>query len=143
MGVISYALTRTRSAARFAGGLHRGSRDRRCRRCLAPYVAKVDAAGVSTLEERGFDVAEGGFDGSKSGPQAIEFAATEKQVVALEKVGIEAEPLAIDAPVAKTAALGDSPNPYSDVFRSYSEPGGIKDEMRPPRAANPDVESSS
>ena len=40
---------------------------------------------------------------------------------------------------AKSKALGDSPNPYFNVWRSYSEPGGIADEMRAIAAANPDV----
>ncbi len=32
---------------------------------------------------------------------------------------------------------GDSPNPFYDVFRSYSEPGGIQDEMESLAFANP------
>ena len=46
---------------------------------------------------------------------------------------------AIDKPVAKSAALGDSPNPFFNVYRMYSEPGGIADEMKALAAANPDV----
>ena len=106
---------------------------------LAPYVAKVDAAEVALLEERGFDVAEGGFDNSKSGPQNIEFAATRQQVSELEQAGIDPEPLPIDPPTKKSAALGDSPNPFFNVYRSYMEPGGIADEMKATAAANPDV----
>ena len=41
--------------------------------------------------------------------------------------------------MAKSAALGDSPNPYFNVYRSYMEPGGIADEMTAIAAANPDV----
>ena len=37
---------------------------------------------------------------------------------------------------AKPETGGDSPNPFYDVFRSYSEPGGIKDEMTTLAAAN-------
>ena len=106
---------------------------------LAPYTAKVGAAGAAALQERGFDVGEGGFDASKSGAQSVEFAATEKQVAQLEQLGIEAEPLPIDAPAAKVAALGDSPNPFFNVYRSYMEPGGIKDELIALANANPDV----
>ena len=106
---------------------------------LEPYKAKVTADGAAILEERGFDVAEGGFDNSKSGPQEVEFAATPKQVAQLEKLGIEAEELQVDAPVAKSAALGDSPNPFFNVYRMYSEPGGIADEMKELADANPDV----
>ena len=37
---------------------------------------------------------------------------------------------------AKPETGGDSPNPFYDVFRTYSEPGGIKDEMTSIAAAN-------
>src|SRR3954469_12822693 len=39
----------------------------------------------------------------------------------------------------KLATGGDSPNPYYDVFRSYSEHLGIADELRAEAAANRDV----
>ena len=45
----------------------------------------------------------------------------------------------IEPPQAKSLAMGDSPNPFFNVWRSYSEPGGIADEMRATAAANPDV----
>ena len=106
---------------------------------LAPYQAKVTATGAATLNERGIDVAEGGFDASRSAAQSVEFAATDNQVAQLDKLGIDAEPLAIDEPAAKSAALGDSPNPFFNVYRSYMEPGGIADGMRALAAANPDV----
>ena len=38
--------------------------------------------------------------------------------------------------MAKPETGGDSPNPFYDVFRTYSEPGGIKDEMTSLAAAN-------
>ena len=106
---------------------------------LEPYSAQVTTSEAATLEERGFDIAEGGFDSSKTGVQSVEFAATDKQIASLARVGIEAEALAIDEPVAKSAALGDSPNPFFNVYRMYSEPGGIADEMKATAAANPDV----
>ena len=106
---------------------------------LLPYSATVGLSGVAELEKRGFDVGEGGFDPSAAGQQEIEFAATREQVRELDGIGIEAEPLPIDQPVAKSAALGDSPNPFFNVYRSYMEPGGIADEMKATAAANPDV----
>ncbi|HEX6027065.1 MAG TPA: M14 family zinc carboxypeptidase, partial [Solirubrobacter sp.] len=106
---------------------------------LAPYQAQVTADEVAVLKDRGFDVGEGGFDSSKSSAQTVEFAATSKQVEQLDKLGIEAEPLPSEKPVAKSAALGDSPNPFFNVYRSYMEPGGIKDEMIALANANPDV----
>ena len=79
----------------------------------------------------GFDVQEGGADGSAV--QDLEIVATDKEVARLAARGIEVEALAIDKPVAKSAALGDSPNPFFNVYRSYMEPGGIADEMRASR----------
>ena len=106
---------------------------------LKPYSAEVTADEAALLQERGFDIQEGGFDNSKAGEQKVEIAATGAQGAELARLGIELEPLAIDKPVAKSAALGDSPNPYFNVYRSYMEPGGIADEMRAIAAANPDV----
>ena len=45
--------------------------------------------------------------------------------------------------LAKPETGGDSPNPFYDVFRSYSEPGGIKDEMTALAAAQPRAWPSS
>src|SRR3954471_19601688 len=51
-------------------------------------------------------------------------------------IDLEAETL----PKTKRLATGgDSPNPYYDVFRSYSEKDGIADELRAEAAANRDV----
>jgi hypothetical protein len=106
---------------------------------LQPFSAQVTAGQAAILQHSGIDVQEGGFDASKSGPQTVEFVATEKDLAALADSGIEAKPLAIDQPVAKSAALGDSPNPFFNVYRSYMEPGGIADEMKQLAADNPDV----
>ena len=63
------------------------------------------------------------------------------QAAKLEAKGFELQ--AADAPKlgpkAARATGGDSPNPYYDVFRSYSEPGGIADELRGLARDNPDV----
>ena len=55
------------------------------------------------------------------------------------RAGIEPTPLADRGARRQDEALGDSPNPFFNVYRSYSEPGGIADEMRATAAANPDV----
>ena len=103
---------------------------------LAPYTVDATPSQLMELHERGFDVSEGGADGS-NGTQPIDIVATPKQVAALEQAGIEAEALPIDAPKTKSAALGDSPNPYFNVYRSYMEPGGIADEMKADRGREP------
>ena len=61
------------------------------------------------------------------------------QACTLEALGLDPVAGAIDAAAPKSAALGNSPNPFFNVYRSYSEPGGIADEMRATAAANPDV----
>ena len=105
---------------------------------LAPYTVDATPSQLMELHERGFDVSEGGAEGS-NGTQPIDIVATPKQIASLEQAGIEAEALPIDAPKTKSAAAGDSPNPYFNVYRSYMEAGGIADEMRAIAKANPDV----
>ena len=106
---------------------------------MLPYSAKVDAGQLAVLGEQGFDVTETGFDASRGGTQTVEIVATASEVAELKRDGITAEPLAIEQPAAKSKALGDSPNPFFNVYRSYMELGGIADEMRALAAANPDV----
>ena len=104
---------------------------------LEPYKATVTAAQAASLKSQGFDIQEGGADGSAV--QELEIVASDKQAAQLEADGIDLEALAIDKTVAKSAALGDSPNPFFNVYRSYMEPGGVADEMKATAAANPDV----
>ncbi len=104
-----------------------------------PYAAEVTADQVSVLGKKGFDVGELGFDPSGAATQQVQFIATEDQAKDLARDGITAERLAVDAPVAKSKALGDSPNAFFNVYRMYSEPGGIADGMRALAAANPDI----
>src|SRR3954454_14723712 len=54
-------------------------------------------------------------------------------------LGLAPEAAPLSAQRVKNEELGDSPNPYFNVWRSYSEPGGIADEMRALAAANPEV----
>ena len=74
------------AAARFARSVFHGSRSRLGGgQPEAVLGHRSPAQEAATLEERGFDVSEGGFDNSKSGAQKVEFAATTKQVAELEK----------------------------------------------------------
>src|SRR5690349_9239259 len=106
---------------------------------LRPYEATVDSTQAATLEAKGFDLQEGGYDPSITYDQQVGIVATGKQASDLEAGGIDVASIPLDKPVAKSKAIGDSPNPYFNVYRSYSEPGGIADEMRATAAANPDV----
>src|SRR4051812_23816534 len=105
---------------------------------LSPYKAQVSAEQLADMKSQGFDVQEAGADGS-GGLTDVELIASDKQAATLEADGVDLAPLAIDKPVAKSAALGNSPNPFFNVYRSYMEPGGIADELKALAAANPDV----
>ena len=106
---------------------------------LAPYSATVDSSDAAAMADRGIDMGESGYDSSKTGAQEVQVVLSPSQAAKLESDGIDVSPLPIDPPTAKSKALGDSPNPFFNVYRSYMEPGGIADEMRALAAANPDV----
>jgi hypothetical protein len=106
---------------------------------LMPYSAEVTADEAATLMSQGFDIHESGFHPGEAKVQEVQIIASGEQKAELAQEGIELEPLAIDKPTQKSAALGDSPNPFFNVYRSYMEPGGIKDEMIALANANPDV----
>lgn len=105
---------------------------------LLPYSVEATPSQVLELAEQGFDMHEGDVDDDK-GLTRFEIVATKAEVAELKRSGVVAEPLALDAPVAKDPALGDSPNQFFNVYRTYMEPGGIADEMRKIAADNPDV----
>ena len=83
---------------------------------------------------------ESGYDNGDTSSQELALYLSPKEAATLEAPR-RRRPTAvpIEAPQAKNLAKGDSPNPYFNVWRSYSEPGGIADEMRATAAANPDV----
>jgi zinc carboxypeptidase/Big-like domain-containing protein len=107
---------------------------------IGPYTAVVDSPSeAATLQEIGYDMTESGYDSSDSSSQELELFLSPKEAATLEARGVETSAVAIEAPTAKNKALGDSPNPFFNVWRSYSEDGGIEDEMRATAAANPEV----
>src|SRR4051812_27956180 len=104
-----------------------------------PYSAEVTPAQAADLKARGFDLEEALVDPTDTGIREVQIIATDKQRAALEGDGMDLSALAIDKPVAKSKALGDSPNAYFNVYRSYSEKHGIADQMRQLAGDNPDV----
>src|SRR4051812_25837758 len=107
---------------------------------MLPYSVTVTDEQATTLADKGFDLSEAGYDASDtSATQELGIVATPSQVADLKRAGIAAEAIGLDAATTKSAALGDSPNPFFNVYRMYSEPGGIADEMRALAEANPDV----
>ena len=91
------------------------------------------------------------FDAATDAGKAVELDLYDEQAAKLRDEGIDLDQMDVPAvaklPKAVKLALapeggatgGDSPNPYYDVFRSYSEPGGIADELRARRPRNRDV----
>jgi hypothetical protein len=105
---------------------------------IQPYHATVTRDQAGTLSSSGIDLSETGFDADALGSQQIELDLTPSDAAALAAKGVDL----VETPLRKATKLdtgGDSPNPYYDVFRSYSEDGGIADELRAEAAANKDV----
>ena len=115
---------------------------------LKMYRATVDAADVATLERAGVDLGESGYRQSVERAQTIEVDLFDAQARSMRDAGIALDELTpgphvseaqierrIDAAQRNAQAAdkpetgGDSQNEFYDVFRSYSEPFGIKDEM--------------
>src|SRR4051812_5939386 len=105
---------------------------------MLPYATTVDGDGAATLADAGIDMAESGYVPGK-GTQEVQVVLTGGQVDKLEAKGLDFTPLALDQPTKKSKSLGSSPNQFFNVYRSYMEPGGIKDEMIALANANPDV----
>ena len=108
------------------------------RRRASPPRGRASSArpGLQHLHEGHLDA------GSADGEHAeIQVARTKAEVAKLKQAGGETvTALELDAAVAKDPALGDSPNEFFNVYRQYSEPGGIADEMRKiAPEENPDV----
>ena len=91
----------------------------------------------------GVDVEHTGFKPGE-GSQTVNLSLFPSQAESLEDDGVELEQVD-DRRARWSKALrqlldgGDSPNPFYTVYRSYSEPGGIADEMRAIAAAHRDI----
>src|SRR3954470_19075238 len=105
---------------------------------LQPYEATVNRDQAALVADSGIELDHAGFNATALGEQQLQLAITASQAARLEAEGIDltAETL---PKTKKLATGGDSPNPYYDVFRSYSEHLGIADELRTEAAANRDV----
>jgi hypothetical protein len=116
---------------------------------LKMYRVTVDDRGVGKLAELGVDIGHTGYDHSKKIAQTIFVDLIDQQAREARADGlgltevtpgphvteteiskrIAAAPKAKGKAAVKPETGGDSPNQFYDVFRSYSEPGGIQDEM--------------
>src|SRR4051794_30161308 len=122
---------------------------------LKMYRTTVDDEKIAALGDIGVDLTHTGYDRSVERAQTIFVDLIDSQARAARREGLALEEvtpgphvsetqiakrLSAAKPGARTLAKpetgGDSQNPFYDVFRSYSEPGGIKDEMVSLAAAN-------
>jgi Zinc carboxypeptidase len=110
---------------------------------IEPYRTTVDDATVGVLYQAGVDVGHTGYRAGL-GRQTIDVPLTPSEARAIEADGVDVREVELQAPAAPKAVReaiqgGDSPNPFYTVYRSYSEPGGIKDEMIELARENRDV----
>ena len=116
---------------------------------LKMYEVTVDEEGAGTLHGLGVDMGHTNYKPSTDRAQTIFVDLLDGQAAKARDEGLNlqevvpgphvseaqvAQRIAADdgvsaAAVEKPETGGDSPNQFYDVFRSYSEPGGIKDEM--------------
>ncbi|MEV0197778.1 M14 family zinc carboxypeptidase [Nonomuraea sp. NPDC050691] len=91
---------------------------------------------AQTLREKGFDVVQ---QKAASGKEHIELTAAQEELEGLRKLGLKPEP--VRNPQGHTqleAARAQAAGGYT-VWKSYSEPGGIADQLKAIAAANKDI----
>ncbi|MFI6598072.1 M14 family zinc carboxypeptidase [Nonomuraea sp. NPDC050536] len=91
---------------------------------------------AQTLKEKGFDVVQ---DQTKDGKEHVELTAAQNELDALGKLGYKPQP--VRNPQGQTqleAAKAQATAGYT-VWKSYSEPGGIADQLKAIAAANKDL----
>jgi hypothetical protein len=94
---------------------------------LEVYVGEVDAAGVEKMRALGLDADDFVVDGA-GGTTEVEAVLTEAQAAKLQSQGVELEVKRVDGKKASDVLLAQAEQGW-DAFRSYSEEGGIRDEL--------------
>jgi hypothetical protein len=106
---------------------------------LRPYTTIADQGDVGELAKLGVDIEHAGWDGSGPAEQELAVDLFAFQARKLQARGVDLEPLPLQKPSVKSAAAGDSPNPYYNVYRQFMGDGGIHDEMLKIARENRDV----
>ncbi len=110
-----------------------GSRDG-----LEVYVVEGPAAALDELQELGIDAHHVSHRSAGKGRVRLDAVITDRQAAKLRGAGFEAEVKRIDGKKASEAAR-EQLAAGQTVYRSYSEDGGIEDELRETAAANPAI----
>ncbi len=96
---------------------------------LEVYVGEVSAAGVESMREIGLDTHDFIVEPDAAGGAEVEVVLSEAQAAKLSREGVDLEVKQVDG-VAASEALEEQAEAGWEPFRSYSEPGGIRDELQ-------------
>ena len=107
-------------------------------RPLEVYVVELPAGQVEKLEEVGIDAQHATTERAGKGLVDVEAVITEIQAQKLRSAGMSVTLKRIDGERASLVAAEQNAAGY-DVFRPYSGPGGIADELRAAAAAHPRI----
>ncbi|HET8959586.1 M14 family zinc carboxypeptidase, partial [Nocardioides sp.] len=105
-------------------------------RGLEVYVGQVDPSDLGKLALAGLDHEDVATGQAPDGKVAVEVVMNGRQAAALAKDGVELSVKRINGKPASLVAAAQNDAGY-EGFRSWSEPGGIADELRDTAAANP------
>ena len=105
---------------------------------LDVYVGKLDLRQLAELRASGVDPHEIAAKPTRGAEADVEVVLSGEQAQALAEQGIELAPKEIDGQTAAELSTQQAAEGYT-VYRTYSEPGGIKDEIEQAAADNPAI----
>ncbi|WP_027644274.1 M14 family metallopeptidase [Salinispora oceanensis] len=110
-----------------------GSRD-----SLEVYVGTVDPEQLEKLRQAGADLGHEHTETDRSGDIRVETVLSKRQAARLASQGVQLEVKKVRGKPASEALREQAASGWS-AFRSYSEPGGIRDEITATAARYPDL----
>ncbi|GAB3521211.1 M14 family metallopeptidase [Phytohabitans suffuscus] len=105
---------------------------------LEVYVGTLTPQQLETTRSAGVDLAEAAVSTDKSGNSAVELVLSGYQAAKLATKGVKLSPKKVEGKTASQALREQSAQGWS-AFRSYSEPGGIRDEFTATAARYPKI----
>jgi murein tripeptide amidase MpaA len=95
---------------------------------LEVYVGSVDAKQIDVLRDSGIDIEDSAISVDKTGNSALQVVLTEEQAARLASKGVKLSVKKVRGKEASQVLREQAADGWS-AFRSYSEPGGIRDEI--------------
>ncbi|WP_025618412.1 M14 family metallopeptidase [Salinispora cortesiana] len=105
---------------------------------LEVYVGTVDPQQLERLRQAGVDLGHGHSETDRSGDTRVETVLSKRQAARLASQGVQLEVKKVRGKPASEALREQATTGWS-AFRSYSEPGGIRDEITATAARYPDL----